>query len=84
MPPKRLSKPLAIGDAAIWDPAKQRRIESESTSSSPAAVQFNPSEPRDAITTAISGALQSASTVNASQFQPGASSTSLLQVTYTN
>ena len=76
MPLKRLSKRQASKTPVMADAAKQRRIESKSRSPPPTALQFNPSELSDAIAKAISGALQSAGIVNASQFQPGASSTS--------
>ena len=76
MPPKRLSKQKASKTPAMADAAKQQRTESKLTSPPPTALQFNPSELSDAIAKAISGALQSAGIVNASQFQPGASSTS--------
>ena len=76
MPPKRLSKRQASKTPTMADAVKQRRIESKSTSPPPTALQFNPSELSDAIAKAISGALQSTGIVNASQFQPGASSTS--------
>lgn len=75
MPPKRVSKRQASRTSAPADAAKQRRIEPKSTSPSPTTSQFNPSELSDAIAKAISGALQSAGIVNASRFQPGASST---------
>ena len=76
MPPKRLSKRQASKTPAMVDAAKQRCIEPKLTSSPPTALQFNPSELGDVIAKAISGALQSAGIVNASQVQPDASSTS--------
>ena len=76
MPPKQLSKHQTSKTPAMVDAAKQRRIESKLTSSPPTALQFNPSELSDVIAKAISGALQSAGIVNASQVQPDASSMS--------